>query len=141
MEYSLAGCVILYNPEEDVRENIASYIDSLEMLYVVDNHGGTRLIEKLQQLYPHKIKALRHAENMGIAASLNEALAEARGKYDLLLTMDQDSRFYRDCMKIYAEEAQKFAWEETLGIGPERVASSAATPDCTKVEWGGTASV
>ena len=31
---NLAGVVVLYNPDDDVKKNINSYIDSLDVLYV-----------------------------------------------------------------------------------------------------------
>ena len=33
----IAGVVVLYNPDDNVRTNIDSYINELDILYVVDN--------------------------------------------------------------------------------------------------------
>lgn len=33
----LAGVVVLYNPDQKVLDNISSYIDELDVLYLVDN--------------------------------------------------------------------------------------------------------
>ncbi len=34
---SIAGVVVLYNPDESVVNNIQSYIQDIEILFVVDN--------------------------------------------------------------------------------------------------------
>lgn len=134
----LAGCVVLYNPDAEVLENVKSYIKSIDYLYVVDNANGTELIDKLEKMYPCKIKAVKHKENMGIAYSLNEVLQLAKNDYGLLLTMDQDSRFYKNCMQIYKGELTAFDWNKTLGIGPMIVNYNFASQKNTKVAWGGT---
>ena len=137
MDYKLAGCVILYNPDNDVIRNVTSYIDHIECLYVVDNKNGDKIINKLQAKYSEKIIPVRHLENMGIAYSLNEVTNLAKKKYDLLLTMDQDSCFYRDSMKVYKSELAKFDWDETLGIGPAIVNYDFVDKDSTEVKWEG----
>lgn len=138
MDYKLAGCVILYNPDNDVIRNVASYIDYIDCLYVVDNGNGSNIINELQEKYVDKIVPVRHLENMGIAYSLNEVINLAKNKYDLLLTMDQDSCFYRYSMKVYKTELAKFDWEKTLGIGPSVVNYNFVDKNSTEVKWGGT---
>ena len=39
MKYRIAGCVILYFIDEEVIDNIESYINKVDRLYVVDNGG------------------------------------------------------------------------------------------------------
>ena len=36
----LAGVVVLYNPDQKVLDNISSYIDELDVLYLVDNSNA-----------------------------------------------------------------------------------------------------
>lgn len=48
---------------------------------------------------------------------MNDVLNLAHGKYDFLLTMDQDSKF-SDTLDAYFESLIQFDWENTLGIGP-----------------------
>lgn len=49
--YKIAGVVILYNPEENVYANIMTYIDSLDILYIVDNSEDEKIniIEKIKK--------------------------------------------------------------------------------------------
>src|SRR4051812_24739580 len=98
----LAGTIILYYPEEKVLENVQSYLEQIEKLYVVDNTESNQsgLIENILQL--PKITYLHDEMNKGIAARLNQVcdLAIEDG-YEWLLTMDQDSSFEGDFLKKY----------------------------------------
>lgn len=94
----MAGCIVLYNPTDDVIENIASYINALAVLYVVDNSEAVDedLVHRLQLLSP-KIIYLPQNGNAGIATALNVGAGTAvAAGFAWLLTMDQDSRFNSD---------------------------------------------
>ncbi len=88
----LAGVVVLYNPEDSVINNINSYLNDIDILYVVDNsiHVNTNLI-KVMQAIP-KIRYISNNGNKGIAYAQNRAARKAiKLGYKWLLTMDQDS--------------------------------------------------
>jgi rhamnosyltransferase len=102
------GVVVIYNPDNSVLDNIASYVDDVICLFVVDNSD-----EKSQSIV-EKIKGIANCQyidndgNKGIGQALNMGanLAIQQGA-DFLLTMDQDSRFERGDLKKmiqYAEE-------------------------------------
>ena len=94
----IAGVVVFYNPTEKMISNIASYINDLEKLYIVDNSNfdNSELIPKSK-----KIVYLPNNKNLGIAAALNIGAKKAiKEKYDWLLTMDQDSKFENNAVKI-----------------------------------------
>ena len=48
----IAGVIILYNPEQDVFNNIVSYLGALDCLFVVDNseQPNEELIAKIKEL-------------------------------------------------------------------------------------------
>lgn len=96
----LAGMVILYNPDEKFINNILSYIDYVERLYVIDNSENVNIniIDKLKTI--DKIDYIYNGGNLGISISLNKVLNLAKNNYKYLLTMDQDSYF----KKIYIEK-------------------------------------
>lgn len=119
MKYKVAGCVILYNPQDSTINNILSYIDYIEKLYIVNNGNGDIVCSRFAD--SDKVRIIYHKENMGIAYSFNEVLKDADGEYDLLLTMDQDSCFFEDSMKTYINEIHNFDWSKTLAIGPKIV--------------------
>jgi rhamnosyltransferase len=102
MNQTLAGVVILYNPDDSVFENLKSYASFLDILYVVDNSVeiNKSLVEKIKKSF--SVEYIPHYENKGISYSLNEVLRLASRKYTWLLTMDQDSKFYQDSFIKYS---------------------------------------
>jgi len=106
---SLAGCVILYNPANSVIKNINSYINYIDILYVVDNSakGNIGLVDMIDAS-KLKIIYISEKENIGIAAALNIAARLAvNDSYDWLLTMDQDSCFFgQEFFSIWKTENQ-----------------------------------
>ncbi|MBC3537869.1 glycosyltransferase [Megasphaera hominis] len=117
MSLSIAGVVILYNPDESVYKNISSYAPYIQKLYIIDNseHTNENLLSKI---IPHSnIIYIPHKENKGISYSLNEALRMAEGQYDWLLTMDQDSRFADGKFPEYIQCLTKLG-DDVYGICP-----------------------
>jgi len=101
----VAATVILYNPEDDVYENISSYGKDVTTLIIVDNSTlhNTKLIEKMQNTFENLIYINNNA-NVGIATALNLGCEKAiELGFEWILTMDQDSRFinfndYKACL-------------------------------------------
>lgn len=103
-----AGVVVLYKPNEEILNNIKTYIKYLDKLYVVDNTPN----QDNSSLFNHKkIEYIANKENKGIAYALNVGANKAiKEKYDFLLTMDQDSSFQTGAVKKiidYIEENKK----------------------------------
>ena len=102
----IAACVILYNPENEIFDNIASYIGDVGMLYIVDNSTSHNhlLIEKLSHSFSN-IGYINNNDNLGIATALNIGCDRAlEDGYEWILTMDQDSKFvnfphYLSCLE------------------------------------------
>lgn len=117
MDIKLAGCVILYNPNKDVIQNIESYIKYLDRIYIIDNQNGEIITDELKNKYSN-VEIIEHSENMGIAYSLNKVLSLCQKEYTHLLTMDQDSYFDIGIMDKYKKAIQSFDWDKTLGVGP-----------------------
>ena len=87
----VAGVVVLYNPTDLDITNISSYIDDIDILYVMDNSDSSN---KKRLPKNNKIKYIFNGENLGIAKPLNVAADLARRDgYKWLLTMDQDTKF------------------------------------------------
>lgn len=118
------GVVVLFKPDKDMFDNINSYIDELDKLYVVDNTPNADISKKLKN---KKIKYIPLKENKGIAYALNVGAKEAiKDKADWLLTMDQDSTFEKGAvsdMKKFIElchdnkEMEKVIGKEYSKIG------------------------
>lgn len=123
--HSLAGSVILYNPDYDVPDNVASYLNAVDHLYVVDNQNGKAVAERIAALAPEKVTVISNPENEGIAKPLNTVLRLCRDKYDFLITMDQDSRFLPGHMSLYRTRFDLLNWESIFGVGPTVVPKTA----------------
>jgi len=101
------GVVILYHPDFQIKDNIASYLPFIEKLLVIDNSEPAA---KISFDFPEdKVIIIADGENKGIAARLNQAASYAVAEgATWLLTMDQDSFFdedninrYRQCFDAY----------------------------------------
>ena len=113
----VAGVVVLYNPDDDYVDNINSYIDDIDLLYVIDNSKDKHEINN------KKIKYIFNNDNIGVAKALNMACEFAiKDKYNWILTMDQDTKFNAGVlttMKEYiknndtSEDAIVVPWHDT----------------------------
>lgn len=107
----LAGVVVLYHPNEEVIENIKSYICDLNILYIIDNTEAPNTIfkEKLDQVLScvnNKYIYIAWNDNKGVSYALNRALEYCK-KDKYLLTMDQDSRFPKGMLIKYKKNIEK----------------------------------
>lgn len=98
----LAAVVVLYNPKESVIENIISYLDCVEKIYVIDNSNFSNdsLFKFLH--FANKLEYVFNDGNLGIAKALNIGCHMAMNDgIKWVLTMDQDSKFLNlDCQII-----------------------------------------
>lgn len=97
----LAGCVVLFNPDDAVLDNVQTYLPFLGMLVAVNNSTApSRVVDALRAT--DKVIVLEMGGNKGIACALNAGCRFlVDGGYDVALTMDQDSRFpLRDSARV-----------------------------------------
>ena len=103
----LAACVVLYNPDDTIFENILTYGNYVDKLIVIDNSlkKNNLLIDKLNEIFESKLVYIDNNDNLGIATALNQACDKAiELKFKWILTMDQDSSFinfdhYKKCLE------------------------------------------
>ncbi|SFM09371.1 glycosyltransferase [Halanaerobium salsuginis] len=96
----IACVIILYNPKKEVIQNIKSFSNYVDIIYVVDNSKNINksIYYKLSQF--ENLKYINESSNKGIAFPLNLAAKKAlKSNYQWLLTMDQDSYFTGDSLK------------------------------------------
>lgn len=88
------GVVVLYNPTDDIYDNIVTYVPFLHRLFVLDN-SDTRNEGLLSKLSNFKNAAyISLCGNKGIAKALKEGMELSLSDHaDFTLTMDQDSSF------------------------------------------------
>lgn len=87
----ICAVVILFNPGPGVTENIKSYLDGIDLLYIYDNSPDNKTdLPGLRNC--NKVVYIKKEENMGLPYAFNEVaeLASKEG-FDWMFTFDQDS--------------------------------------------------
>lgn len=102
----IIGVVVLYNPNQSIIENIKSYVNNLNKLFIVDNSEtkNNDLVEKIKSL-SSKCNYIDNHGNQGIAQALNIGVNNAiEDGANWLLTMDQDTGFnHGDTQTVYEQ--------------------------------------
>ncbi len=113
----LAACVVLYNPDASVVDNIKTYASGVDEVFAVDNSDepNAPLLDRITALGENVTIIPMHG-NQGIAAALNRGLQEASERgYGYILTMDEDSYFTDDTLQRYMDKAEAlFASDEKV---------------------------
>ena len=110
----VAGVTVLYHPDEEVVENILSYRNQVEKLFIIDNSEieNTNLAEYFNS-FPD-LCFISNRKNLGMAETLNKAAQLAiKEDYNFLLTMDQDSKISDD---LVAKMLIEFDRDEKIGL-------------------------
>lgn len=118
MNQSIAGVVVLYNPNEKVYENISKYCEGLEKLYVYDNSPLRN--EWLYAKLTANCEVIKDGGgNDGIAKAYNKAAVKAKKDgFKWLLTMDQDSFYTKNMLEKLKKVIEKTLDENTVIIAP-----------------------
>lgn len=112
----IAAVVILYHPNKSVLDNIKTYYDYVEKIFVFDNSEEKSLI-KVDLLKLPKVAFYQDFENEGISKRLNEGSNLAiQEHFDWILTMDQDSNFSADTIKYYFNCFTQFKEKENVAM-------------------------
>ena len=107
----ICAMVILYQPNEFVIKNISSYAAFLDKLFIYDNSEDDCIFPWSQFSEDCMVEYIRHHENRGIGAAINEVAGKAiNDGYDWLITYDQDSMATVEMVP----EMRKFANDESL---------------------------
>lgn len=88
------GIVILYYPDDKVKQNILSYLPRLDKLILWENTPEPLPLLSFDTEADGKLLRMGYGKNMGIGTPLNEAVRFGQENgFTHLLTMDQDSCF------------------------------------------------
>ena len=110
----VAGVVVLYNPDRTLIDNINSYINQIDYLFIVDN--SERPVTFVKDFFEtnQTVTYVFNDGNLGVAAALNIGAIRALEKgYSFLLTMDQDSKAPVNLVESLMKVAES---EENIGI-------------------------
>lgn len=120
--FRIAAVSVLYHPKPEFIENFFSYLDEVDLVYAIDNSETepTAFIKAIRSI--DKIKYTPNGENLGIAAALNQAAALAMAdKFDLLLTMDQDSSVTDGMLREMLDVCQTMDFSQIAVISPRHL--------------------
>ncbi|KXK24038.1 MAG: family 2 glycosyl transferase [Bacteroidetes bacterium OLB12] len=114
--------VVLFHPDQNLQQNIKSFIDADEILLIDNSEPNITLnYLALSEETLAKVKLLSNEKNLGIATALNQAAEYARSKgYGWLLTMDQDSRFKENHFQILKATLTSLSKEIAI-VSPKHV--------------------
>ncbi len=88
----VAGVIVLYNPPQNILENIESYRSQIDILFAIDNSERPNPALEGQLGQSANVVYRRNGGNLGVAKALNTGAQMALdGGYEFLLMMDQDS--------------------------------------------------
>ncbi|MDD2780908.1 glycosyltransferase family 2 protein [Sulfuricurvum sp.] len=114
-----AAVVVLYNPDNIVIDNINTYINDVEIVFVVDNSDQKKISIIKNLLKNSKIYYIDNHGNQGIANALNIGSKNAINMgYKWLLTMDQDSKITQDMLLKMTHYIQTHTASEISIISP-----------------------
>ena len=114
---NIAGVVVLYNPTEQVLENIQTYLPFLRKLYVMDNSTKELdFTDKIKEL--EKVEYISLGGNHGIAKALKIGTEKSiEENYDYVLSMDQDSKYPTEDFKYIEDYLEKCDISKVGAIG------------------------
>ena len=98
----IPATVIWYNPTNENIDNIKTYLNHFEKLFIIDNskssnRGLAETLESIKVEYTYN-----KGKNLGISSALNLACEKAKKEgFSWILTMDQDSSFDSEDVKEY----------------------------------------
>lgn len=114
---SVAAAVVLYNSEERVLDNIKTYINQVDRLYVIDNSDVQNdiLVTKIKREANIEYHWLQN--NEGIASALNKAASlSVKVGYSYLLMMDDDSSLPEDAVPNLLNYVNEYKNKDAIGI-------------------------
>jgi len=127
----LHAVVVIFHPTLIVVNNIISYLDSVDILYIIDNSEvkNDKIIDKISGFSDKCIYIDNHG-NKGIAQALNDGarLASENGA-EWLLTMDQDSYFNKGELDKLIEYVTECNSDEIGLVSPLQLTALKISPN------------
>lgn len=87
-----SGVIVTFHPDEDIIENVESWLKQLSVIYLVDNGSSPETLAYLMQITDARVEKIFLGRNTGIAHALNVGVRRAKSdNYKWVVTIDQDS--------------------------------------------------
>lgn len=113
---NLYAVVVWYNPTEEQKYSLLSYLWAVKHVVIVDNSqkNNDSLLSDLQK---ENYTYISFGDNLGIATALNRGCRTAiEAGAEWVLTMDQDSVWDKDQLRYYLEVTNKYPDIEKVGV-------------------------
>lgn len=132
----VAAVIILFHPDIQVINNIKTYYELVEKIFVFDNTENNSVVKDELKLLP-KIEFFQNYENKGIAKTLNTSAEKALANgFKWLLTMDQDSFFKEESIISYFNCINNYSTRDKVAMFGTRYGQlkDQSLDKCTPVE-------
>ena len=114
---SVCAVTITYNPSKFVMDNIASYADSVDKLYIFDNTINCNIALFEEVIHKSNVTYISYKENRGLSAAINETVKLAKQEgFDWLITFDQDSYAEENMIDIYRKFINSYECHDEIAI-------------------------
>ena len=121
MKYDVTIGIPVYKSEDYIRRALESALaqtyHSIEFLLVDDagGNGSLAIMQEIQRIHPRgaDVRIISHDTNMGVSASRNRIIDEAKGEY--LYFMDSDDVISKDTISLMMENIRKYGAEMVFG--------------------------
>lgn len=113
---TICAGIVTYNPDiERLIENLNAITPQVDKVYIIDN-GSTNIecVMALNSRY-NNLETIALEKNYGIAKALNTIFSQALGKYDWVLTLDQDTVVNDNLISKYTSY---FSHSEVVSLCP-----------------------
>ena len=113
---NLYAVVVWYNPTEEQKYSLLSYLWAVKHVVIVDNSQKNNDI-LLSDLQKENYTYISFGDNLGIATALNRGCRIAiEAGAEWVLTMDQDSVWDKEQLRYYLEATNKYPDIEKVGV-------------------------
>ena len=129
----LGAVVILYHPDNGLKERLLTYLPKVEKLFILDNSEAKNYQYLVNELpFQDKICYLSDSENRGISFRLNQATQMAiNEQFDWLLTMDQDSYFANNNFENFLSCLNNYPDSKNVAVfGVQYLDPGLQSPNC-----------
>lgn len=104
--YKVSSVIVLFNPDQDVLENIKSISDQSEFTAVVDN-GSSNIDDFRQSIDNMGVELICLEQNYGIAHALNIGILACPQSSDWIATFDQDTKIEPDYFSLLLSQGRE----------------------------------
>lgn len=114
---NICALVVTHNPDEALHELVRAIEPQVGGLVVVDNGSSEASLQGITPLQNENLELIRNARNLGVAAALNQGVADAHARgFEWVLSLDQDALPAADTVAELCEAYSQTAGREKIAM-------------------------